>query len=193
MERDKAVINAQNILCKWLAEQEQCAATWNTISSVCAHIIQPLSKEVYDYFGDYPAYKILIPLLRNGTIEVCRKQDRKALYYCLNPHPYESPQHSSIAGKIFSAMEFLHRYPSIEIQIRQFPVSSIADSSLQSIMKISISPDERKSYEYDSYNTTANTEPIIGIYKIHGLAWETAYLYEKQGTIRKIPSYSDNP
>lgn len=194
MERDKAVINAQNILCKWLAEQEQCAATWNTISSVCAHIIQPLSKEVYDYFGDYPTYKILIPLLRNGTIEVCRKQDRKALYYCLIRRPDDALLQAADTGKTFSPIDFLRRYPSIKMQVQCFPVSSIADSALRYIMKMSIYPEERNSYNYiPPYSNTTKREPIIGIYKVELGVWIPAYLYEKHGTIRKIPSYHENP
>jgi len=191
MQYDEAIIHTQDILCKWLALQDARAATWNTISSVCARIIQTLPQMEQDYFSTSPEYKILIPLLRNGTIEVCRKQDRSALYYCLIRHPYDALLQAADTGKTFSAIDFLRRYPPLKKQVECFPVSSIADSALRYIMKMSIYPEERNSYI--PYSNTTKREPIIGIYKVELVVWTPAYFYEKHGTIRKIPSYHENP
>lgn len=183
MQYDEAIIHTQDILCKWLALQDAGAATWNTISSVCARIIQTLPQTEQNDLGTYPEYKILIPLLRNGTIEVCRKQDRSALYYCLIRHPDGALLQAADTGKTFSPMDFLRRYPSIKTQVQRFPVIRIADSA----MKIPIYPEER------NYNNTTKREPIIGIYKVEPFVWRPAYLYEKHGTIRIIPGYHENP
>ena len=188
MQYDEAIFHAQDILCKWLALQDAGAATWNTISGVCAKIIQTLPQMEQDYFSTSPEYKILIPLLRNGTIEVCRKQDRSALYYCLIRHPYSAPLQAADTGKIFSPVDLLRRYPPIKTQVQSFPISSIADSALQYIMKMSIYPEGRNSYDYISYDKVT-----IGIYKSEQVVWSPAYLYEKYGTTRKIPGYNENP
>lgn len=193
MQYDEAIIHTQDTLCKWLALQDAGAATWNTISSVCAGVIHTMPQEVQAYFGTYPEYKILIPLLRNGTIEVCRKQDRSALYYCLIRHPDGALLQAADTGKTFSPMDFLCRYPSIKTQVQCFPVSGIADSALRYIMKMSIYPEEYNSYNYIPYNNTTKGAPIIGIYKVEPFVWSPAYLYEKHGTIRIIPGYHENP
>ena len=187
MQYDEAIIHTQDILCKWLALQDAGAATWNTISSVCARIIQTLPQTEQNDLGTYPEYKILIPLLRNGTIEVCRKQDRSALYYCLIRHP------DGALLQAFSPMDFLCRYPSIKTQVQCFPVSGIADSALRYSMTMSIYPEECNSYNYIPYNNTTKRELIIGIYKVEPFVWSSAYLYEKHDAIRKIPSYHENP
>lgn len=188
MQYDEAIIHAQDTLCKWLALQDAGAATWNTISSVCARIIQTLPQMEQDYFRAYPEYKILIPLLRNGTIEVCRKQDRSVLYYCLIRHPYDALLQATDIGKTFSPMDFLCRYPSIKTQVQCFPVSGIADSALRYSMKMPIYPEER-----NSYNNTTKREPIIGIYQVEPFVWKPAYLYEKHDAIRIIPGHNENP
>ena len=193
MQYDEAIIHTQDILCKWLALQDARAATWNTISSVCARIIQTLPQMAQDYFRTYPEYKILIPLLRNGTIEVCRKQDRSALYYCLIQHPYDALLQAADIGKTFSPMDFLCRYPPIKKQVECFPVRTIADSALRYIMKMSIYPEEYNSYNYIPYNNTTKRELIIGIYKVEPFVWSPAYLYEKHDAIRIIPGYNENP
>lgn len=193
MQYDEAIIHTQDILCKWLALQDVCAATWNTISSVCARIIQTLAQTEQADLGTYPEYKILIPLLRNGTIEVCRKQDRCALYYCLIRHPDGALLQAADTGKTFSPMDFLRRYPSIKTQVQRFPVIRIADSALRYSMTMSIYPEERNSYKYILYNDTTKREPIIGIYKVEPFVWSPAYLYEKHDAIRIIPGYNENP
>lgn len=193
MQYDEAIIHTQDILCKWLALQDAGAATWDTISSVCARIIQTLPQMAQDYFRTYPEYKILIPLLRNGTIEVCRKQDRSALYYCLIRHPYDALLQTTDIGKTFSPMDFLRRYPPIKKQVERFPVRTIADSALRYSMKMSIYPEEYNSYNYIPYNNTTKGAPIIGIYQVEPFVWSSAYLYEKHDAIRKIPSYHENP
>ena len=193
MQYDEAIIHTQDTLCKWLALQDAGAATWNTISSVCAGVIHTMPQEVQAYFGTYPEYKILIPLLRNGTIEVCRKQDRSALYYCLIRYPYGALRQAADIGKTFSPMDFLCRYPSIKTQVQCFPVSGIADSALRYSMKMPIYPEEYNSYNYIPYNNTTKGAPIIGIYKVEPFVWSPAYLYEKHDAIRKIPSYHENP
>ena len=193
MQYDEAIIHTQDILCQWLALQDAGAATWNTISGVCAKIIQTLPQTEQVYFGNHPEYKILIPLLRNGTIEVCRKQDRSALYYCLIRHPYSAPLQAADTGKIFSPVDLLRRYPPIKTQVQSFPISSIADSALQYIMKMSIYPEGRNSYNYIPHNNTTKGAPIIGIYKVEPFVWSPAYLYDKHDAIRKIPSYHENP
>ena len=193
MQYDEAIIHTQDILCKWLALQDAGAATWNTISSVCAGVIHTMPQEVQAYFGAYPEYKILIPLLRNGTIEVCRKQDRSALYYCLIRHPYDTLLQAADISKTFSPMDFLCRYPSIKTQVQCFPVSGIADSALRYSMKMPIYPEECNSYNYIPHNNTTKGAPIIGIYKVEPFVWSPAYLYDKHDAIRKIPSYHENP
>ena len=193
MQYDEAIIHTQDTLCKWLALQDAGAATWNTISSVCAGVIHTMPQEVQAYFGSYPEYKILIPLLRNGTIEVCRKQDRSALYYCLIRYPYGALRQAADIGKTFSPMDFLCRYPSITTQVQRFPVIDIADSALRYSMKMSIYPEKRNSYKYILYNNRTKRAPIIGIYKVEPFVWSPAYLYKKHDAIWKIPGYNENP
>lgn len=61
--------------------------SWDGIRKACKNAILSLPDEEQKSFRDkaYPEFEIFIPLLKNGSAEVCRSNDRSTLLYCMNP------------------------------------------------------------------------------------------------------------
>ena len=62
--------------------------SWNGIKKACEKIILALPENEREVFQDkmYPEFEIFIPLLKNGSAEVCRSNERSTLLFCMNPN-----------------------------------------------------------------------------------------------------------
>lgn len=184
--------------------------SWNGIRKACNNIILSLSEDDKEYFKDkeYPEFDIFIPLLRNGTAEVCKSSNRATLLFCMNPklnltfsNGKELVRGQNFFSKYrirdekvhykkeipfeqaFDPLLFLRNYQSINYQITNFLETDLQSSSLcfeQNLMN----------YQYENKNSK---ELSIGIFKLDDRAWTTPYLYDKHKKIRKIPYYAEDP
>ena len=188
--------------------------SWNGIRSACENIILALPEEEKKLFDEkkYPEFEIIIPLLRNGTVEVCKCKDRATLLYCMNPNVnllgidgkeyiraaecfsiYRTKEFLEKKKKkykddisfvtAFEPLSFLKRYPSIEQQIKSFPEQQIQINSLHF---------EQNLMNYQ-YVKKEKKDLDVGIYKLDDKVWTSPYLFDKTKTIRKIPYYAEDP
>lgn len=184
--------------------------SWNGIRKACQNIILALSVEQKKNFEDklYPEFDIFIPLLRNGSAEVCRSKDRATLLYTMNPklnltfgngnqyirtNEFFSTYKNKINVKkykeempfedTFDSMEFLKSYQSIQQQILNYAVAEVKKTALHFEQNL-------KNYQYEKID---KTEKLVGIYKLDDRAWTSPYLLDKEGFIRKIAYYAEDP
>ena len=184
--------------------------SWNGIRRACESIILALPEDQKKLFDkkNYPEFEIVIPLLRNGTVEVCRSNDRATLLYCMSPNinvlskdgkEYIRTQEYFSIYRIkedlgenkedvtftysFDPISFLRSYPSIEQQITSFVEQEIQSNSLRFEQNLN-------NYQYKMID---NDTLHIGIYKLDDKVWTYPYLYDKKKCIRKIPYYAEDP
>lgn len=188
--------------------------SWNGIKKACEKIILALPENEREVFQDkmYPEFEIFIPLLKNGSAEVCRSNERSTLLFCMNPNTnlilnnnvgyVRRQEYCSIYRRkedleknklkyrndipftpVFEPLYFLKNYPSIEKQIESFTEQQIQSISLQFEQNLI-------NYKYEK----KNPENIsVGIYKLNDTIWLPSYLYDKNKRIRKIPYYAEEP
>lgn len=188
--------------------------SWNGIKRACEKIILALPENEKALFQDkmYPEFEIFIPLLRNGSAEVCKSNERAALLFCMNPNTnlildnhaeyVRRQEYCSIYRRkedldknklkysddipfkpVFEPLCFLKSYPSIEKQIESFVEQQIQPISLQFEQNLI-------NYKYEK----KNPENVgVGIYKLNDTIWMSSYLYDRNKKIRKIPYYAEDP
>jgi len=188
--------------------------SWDGIRKACERIIISLPDEEKKSFEDkqYPEFEIFIPLLRNGSAEVCKSLNRSTLLFCMNPHTniicgdntelirgqeffsvyrtksdFEGNKNKYRTDipfkKVFDPLSFLKSVPQIEQQIFDFSEQQIQASSLHYEQNLS-------NYQYEKRDSNVAE---IGIYKLDDRAWTSPYLMDKCKKIRKIPYYAEDP
>jgi hypothetical protein len=188
--------------------------SWNGIRKACNRIILALPENEQENFKNktYPEFDIFLPLLRNGSAEVCRSNERASLLYCMNPNTnlITSEGNEFIRGQeffsiyrtkedllknnkkyredvesmlTFDSLSFLKSYTSLQQQI-----TSYAEEQIQ--VRVLHYEQNLASYQYEKKDTQ---KIDIGIYKLDDKAWTSPYLLDKQNKIRKIPYYADDP
>jgi hypothetical protein len=185
----EAIRSSQKKLCLWLYE-EGCIS-WSRIHKACQSIVDSLSEDTKHYFGNYPEYKIFVPLLKNGSIEVCRKENCATLLYCMNSdlkignddfQSVRSPP--ALENKaVFNPLEFLKTYPSIKTQIETFSRVDIERNLFKVYMNL---------YDY-SYSQCKGIPYSTGIYKTADIVWYTPYLLDARNIVRRISGNDENP
>lgn len=183
--------------------------SWNGIRKACQNIILALPKDQKKNFEDklYPEFDIFIPLLRNGSAEVCRNRERATLLFSMNPNvniidskeneyvrsfPFYSIYKTKEKAKkiqdtiplepTFNPMDFLRSYQSLQQQIQDYTEQEIQKQSLQYEQNL-------KNYQYEKID---KTDRLVGIYKLDDKAWTSPYLLDKEGNIRKIVYYAED-
>lgn len=188
--------------------------SWNGIRKACNKIILALPEEEQRNFNEksYPEFDIFIPLLRNASAEVCKSIDRATLLFCMNPNvnliamdgdeyvrgqeyfslyktrdeleKNKTEYRKGIPFKpAFNPMSFLKSFPSIEQHINDFAEQQIKINAFQFEQNL-------MNYQYENMSST---KIDVGIYKLNDFAWSSPYLYEKNGKVRKIPYYAEDP
>ncbi|MBR2362871.1 MAG: hypothetical protein IKA80_09540 [Spirochaetaceae bacterium] len=188
--------------------------SWNGIRKACERIILSLPEREQRFFANksYPEFEIFIPLLRNGSVEVCRSPSRTTLLFCMNPNTglitkdgieyargkeyfslYRTKKELELSNHIhendiifeppFDPMAFLKSYTSIEKQICDFTEQQIQTTAFYLEQNI-------KNYQYTK-KKPGDTD--VGIYKLNEHSWTASYLVDKNKIIRKIPYYAEDP
>lgn len=188
--------------------------SWDGIHNACSRIILALPENEQENFKNraYPEFDIFLPLLRNGSAEVCRSRDRATLLYCMNPNTnlitsegkeivraqeffsiYKTKEYLVKNSKkyrediesiqTFDPIKFLNSYPSVQQQINSFKEQQIKSKVLHYEQNLA-------NYQYEKIDTPKIN---IGIYKFDEKAWTSSYLLDKHNIIRKIPYYAEEP
>lgn len=188
--------------------------SWDGVQKACKRIIAALPDREQQFFENksYPEFEIFIPLLRNGSVEVCKSKNRATLLFCMNSNInllatdnkeyIRGQEYFSIyrtkdeldernlsykntlpCKSTFDPLVFLKSFPSIQQQISSFSEQQIQSSVL-------LFEQNLMNYQYEK----KKTENIsIGIYKVNDYVWTSSYLLDKELKIRKIPYYAEDP
>ena len=188
--------------------------SWDGIRKACERIILSLPERFQDSFKGklYPEFEVFIPLLRNGSAEVCRRKERASLLFCMNPKinltlfdgkeiirendffsiyrtkdECDEKKHKFrndvLFEQVFAPLSFLQSFPSVQIQIESFAEQQIQTSVLYFEQNL-------MNYQYEKKESKIIG---IGIYKLDERAWTSPYLVDKNMKVRKIPYYAEDP
>lgn len=188
--------------------------SWDGVQKACKRIIAALPDREQQFFENksYPEFELFIPLLRNGSVEVCKSKNRATLLFCMNSNVnliamdnkeyirgqeyfsiYKTKDEleeknllyqNNLPGKsTFEPLDFLKSCPSIQQQISSFSEQQIQSSVL-------LFEQNLMNYQYEK-KKSKNT--AIGIYKLNDYVWTSPYLIDKELKIRKIPYYAEDP
>lgn len=164
---DDNFFSIQEKICKWI--QAKGFVTWRQIQKSCKDLLALYPSEDSSLYGNYPEYKIFMPLLRNGRCEIARA-DRKTGFIYL---PKEADK-----KELMDPLLILNNYPSINNLIRSFP---ICDSIL---FKFHC---DLENYSYKSIYDSSKP----GIYKAEDEPYSQAFLFDGEKK-RSIPNYDIN-
>lgn len=186
--------------------------SWDGIKKACERIILSLPDKPKESFKnkEYPEFEIFIPLLRNGSAEVCKSKERATLLFCMNPKvnltlldakeivrnqeyfsihkaKYEKINNEYQADvpfeEVFDSLAFLKSYPSIQMQIETFSEQQIQLSALHFV---------QNPWNYH-YEVRESKNISVGIYKLDDRAWTSPYLFDMNKKTRKISYYAEDP
>lgn len=158
---------------KWI--EFQGFVTWKEIQKVSRSFITILPEEEVLYYGAYPEYKIVIPLFRNGCIEVCNYNEKNGFRYVWNWQESDCPEIKT------NPLRILETFPSLLDIIKTFPDAKqeISFQNLKMICNIAY-----------NYKYISKTGDETGIYKVDDQPWYNEYIYIKEQTLlKKIPDF----
>lgn len=145
--------------------------TWKQIQKACRDLLEGYPQDYILQYGNFPEYKLFMPLLRKGKCEIAQ-QEGKTGFVCFPKSEYlENP---------VDPLLLLNNFPSLSSLIEQF---KIEDS-----IELKVWCDLEDAYSYKSINSKAEK---IGIYKSEDKVYSPAFLFDGKKR-RIIPSYDEN-
>lgn len=145
--------------------------TWKQIQKACRDLLEGYPKDYISQYGNFPEYKLFMPLLRKGKCEIAQ-QEGKIGFVCFPKSEYlENP---------VDPLLLLNNFPALSSLIEQF---KIEDS-----IELKVWCDFEDSYSFKIINSKVEK---IGIYKSEDKVYSPAFLYDGKEK-RLIPSYDEN-
>jgi len=179
---DTDLRSLQDIILRWI--EGQGFVTWNEIKENCRGFVGFFNEGQRKLYGQYPEYRIFMPLLRNGCVEVAQSRDnsvgerRNGFRFVWNYVRDEIPDVE------FDSLKVLKAIPSLRSLTKNFPRAESEVSAKALVSKCDI----MKGYKYVNSDNGADK---TGIYKVAAEPWYSEYLFEKSdSSIRRIPDFS---
>ena len=160
----------QEKLYKWI--QIKQIVNWTQIHKVCLQLLSEFDNSYTELYGNYPEYKIFMPLLRNGFCEVAMNNGKQHFV----PLCREYTENENYADPYL----LLNNFPTLYNLISTFEKEDTLELKYKCNLfdKYKFEPIESFSYE-------------TGIYKTHDEVYYSSYVFDGED-IRRIPSYSEN-
>lgn len=145
--------------------------TWKQIQKACRDLLSAYPNDYVALYGNFPEYKLFMPLLRKGKCEISY-QDGKTGFLCFPKLEYlDNP---------IDPILLLNNFPTLKELIETFKI--------ENSIELKVWCDLDDSYSYKSCNTKVNK---VGIYKAEDKVYSPAFLFDGKEK-RIIPSYEDN-
>lgn len=171
---DQTFFLIQEKLCKYI--RSKGFVTWKHIQKACRDLLEAYPHDYSSKYGNFPEYKIFMPLLRNGLCEIARNDENgksKSGFICFPDNTF--------AENSFNPLLLLNNIPSLQNLIENFKIEDSIDLQVQC--------DLYDKYIYkDIHSTKINT---VGIYKTEDKAYYPTFLFDGKKR-RTIPSYEEN-
>jgi len=166
---DNNFFSVQEKLCKWI--QTKGFVTWRQIQKSCKGLLAVYPSEYSSMYGNYPEYKIFIPLLRNGRCEIAKAEGKTGFIYFSK---------ESDTKELMAPLLILNNYPSINELITNFPIENSITFKFWCDLK------DKYSYKPIDFNIS---KAKIGIYKADNQVYSPAFLFNGKEN-RLIPDYN---
>lgn len=145
--------------------------TWKQIQKACRDLLSAYPNDYVDLYGNFPEYKLFMPLLRKGKCEIAQ-QNGKTGFICFPKKDY--------LENTIDPLLLLNNFPDLQSLIQQF---KIEDS-----IELKVHCDLKDSYAYKSCDSRITK---VGIYKSEDKVYSPAFLFDGKKT-RIIPDYDEN-
>lgn len=145
--------------------------TWKQIQKACRDLLASYPESYVCQYGNFPEYKLFMPLLRKGKCEIAQ-QEGKTGFVCF-------PKSEFLENTIDPVL-LLNNFPNLQSLIQQYKVE---DS-----IELKVWCDLEDSYSYKSCNSKITK---VGIYKSEDKVYSPAFLFDGKET-RIIPGYEEN-
>ena len=170
----------QNQILLWIEQQE--FVTWKEIQKNCRNLVLSLDEATKKIFGNYPEYRIFMPLYRNGCVEIARGS-KNGYRFIWNWTRDKIPE----AAYNYNSLAILQAFPAIKTVLHNLqPTEMVLKSGLNYYCNL-LNDNQYLPGEVGKNGT--------GIYKNDNTPISPEYLYDKYtDTIYDIPDFnSDQP
>jgi hypothetical protein len=168
---DDKFFSVQEKICKWI--QAKGFVTWRQIQKSCKDLLAVYPSEYSSLYGNYPEYKIFMPLFRNGKCEIAKSEEKTGFIYI---------QKELDKKELMNPLLVLNNYPSINELIINFPIENSLTFKFRCDLK------DKYSYKPIDFNIS-KSKP--GIYKADNKPYIQAFLFDGKEN-RLIPNYNIN-
>ena len=167
---DEEFFNIQIKLRKWM--QRVGFVNWKQIQKACRNLLASYPNDYADLYGNFPEYKLFMPLLRNGICEIS-KQNGKTGFVILPKDNIENPT--------IEPLLLLNNFPSISDIISAYRIEDSVEIKFYCDL-----------YDKYTYKINESNKFKIGIYKPEDKVYSSAFIFDGIQQ-RLIPSYEENP
>lgn len=166
---DETFLIIQKKLRNWM--RVKGFVTWKQIQKACRDLLEGYPQDYILQYGNFPEYKLFMPLLRKGKCEIAQLEGKTG-FVCFSKGEYlENP---------IDPLLLLNNFPSLSSLIENFKI--------EESIELKVWCDLEDSYSYKSINSRVDK---IGIYKSEDKVYSPAFLFDGKNK-RLIPSYDEN-
>ncbi len=158
----------QNKLINWICVKG--FVTWKQIQKACRDLLEEYPQDYISLYGNYPEYKLFMPLLRKGKCEISQSEGKTG-FVCF-------PKNEYLEDSV-NPLLLLNNFPSLISLIEKFKIEDSIELEVWC---------DLKDYSYKSVNSRLEK---IGIYKSEDKVYSPAFLFDGKYK-RLIPSYDEN-
>lgn len=159
----------QKKLYKWL--QARGFVTWKQIQKTCRDLLAAYTENYIAQYGNFPEYRLFMPLLRNGSCEMAVNNGKTGFTYI---------SHENQKDSRFEPLLLLNNFPKIS--------SIVSTYEIESSLELKVWCDLEDRYTYKNCNSRITK---IGIYKSEDKVYSPAFIYDGKNN-RQIPNYDEN-
>lgn len=159
----------QNKLVHWM--QIKGFVRWKQIQKTCSELLLAYSQDYVSQYGNFPEYKLFMPLLRKGMCEIAHI-NKRAGFVCFSESEY--------LQNTVSPLLLLNNFPAISKLIKNFKI--------ENSVKLNVKCDLNDSYSYKYCDSKVSE---VGIYKAEDKVYSPAFLFDGKEK-RIIPGYEEN-
>lgn len=159
----------QKKLIKWI--RVKGFVTWKQIQKTCRDLLAAYPDYYVALYGNFPEYKLFMPLLRKGRCEIALVNG-KTCFVCFPKADY--------LENTFNPLLILNNFPSIFDFVKKLKI--------ENSIELKVWCDLDVSYSYKSCNSNVTK---VGIYKSEDKVYSPAFIFDGKEK-RIIPDYEKN-
>ncbi len=145
--------------------------TWKQIQKTCRDLLAAYPEFYSSQYGNFPEYKLFMPLLRKGKCEIAQINGKTG-FICFPKKEY--------LENTIDPLLLLNNFPTISALVSNFKI--------ENSIELKVWCDIDDSYSFKSCNSKLSK---VGIYKAEDKVYSPSFLYDGKEK-RIIPNYDEN-